>query len=244
MNSFTCGLPMKVGCAALLILCGAPARAGYWDNASGTAPSGHFTWDSGQDLNGIFGNPTVTADDRFVFEPTAIAVSAHNGHAIDSLAESVSFNIHVVPGYHLLGFEILAHGDFLVQGAGSQADLSTTISLTELEGQLPQSGPRTFEDTLVTAPVTFPLTCTGPTLQGSWSGVSTLLVCNMLPLADSDLNVAFANLLNAVAAQDGSASLNLNFQQVRLEFRLLPEPASLLLSGLGAIALLRRRRGR
>ena len=241
MNSVVHKLAMGVVCVAAVLLFNASVQAGAWSNPSGTAPSGHFTWDSGHDLNGYFGDPTVTIDDKFVFDWASMGVSAYDGHTPDSLSDSIHFDIHLSPGYTLAGFEVRAYGDSLVRGAGSQVDLSATLGLEEFAAQPPNTNPRIFGDTLTTNPWTFPLICTGPTLQSTWSGIATVVVAGQLPSVDDDLHVSFTTIMNAIAAQNGLANLNLNFQQSRLEIALIPEPMSVLLLGLGALALLRRR---
>jgi hypothetical protein len=244
MSSVTHKLSVSVVFMAVVCLSSASAHAVPWGNSSGTAPSGHFTWDSGYDLYGSFGDPTVSLDDKFVFDSISMGVSAHNGHLSDSFSDSVFFNVHISPSWNLQWVEVRAYGDFLVQGAESQVALSATLAVQEFEAQPPQPNPRTWTDALTTTPVTFPLTCTGPTLQGTWAGISSVYPPSYpsgpTPYADADLHISVTNVLNAVAAQNGLANLNLNFQQARFEI-ILPEPMSLLLLGLGAMALLRRR---
>jgi hypothetical protein len=233
-------LTVGVGAIAVLLV-GAQTQAEPWANPSGTAPSGHFTWDSGHDDYGCFNDPTVTPDDRFVFRFASMGISVQNGVS-DSVGDSVYFNIHIMPGYNLTQMEVRARGSWLVQGEGSQVDLSALLSIAEYEAQPGQPGPRTFSDELTTTPVTFPLAVgDGQPASGTWAGLATEVLNGVLPGADDDLHISFADLLTALAGPTGTAQLNLSFQQAEFEIVLIPEPATLLLLTIGGFALLRRR---
>jgi hypothetical protein len=227
-------------CAAgtLILLIGAQAQAAPWTNPSGTAPSGHFTWDGGHDDNDLFKSPVVTPDDRFVFRFANMGVSTQSGgYAL--IEDTVYFNIHLTPGFTLNQLEVRARGSWDVAGTGSKVDLDASLAVEEYETQPGQSGPRTFTDTLTTTPVTFPVVVgDSQPLSGTWAGIATEVLAGTSP--DNDLHISFHDILQAWAAATGTAQINLSFQQAEFEI-LIPEPATLLLLAAGGLVLLRRR---
>lgn len=233
-------LTVGVGAIAVLLV-GAQAQADPWTNPSGTAPSGHFTWDGGHDDYGYFNDPVVTPDDRFVFRWADMGVSVQDG-ASGSIGDSVYFNLHISPNYVLTGMEVRARGSWLVQGAGSQVNLTASLSLQEFDAQPGQPSPRTFSDYLTTTPVTFPVVYGGSQPNsGTWVGIAQEDINGLLPGVDDDLHISFSDLLEALAGPGGTAQLNLSFQQAEFEIVLIPEPATMLLLAIGGFALLRRR---
>lgn len=237
MNSVLRRILVCGSVVAVVAFC-APAEAAYW---SGTAPSGHFTYDNGHDLHGGFGTPVVTSDDKLKFTSAMMSVTAEDG-GTDHLDDTVLFDVHILPGFNLTGLEVRVYGDYLVQGAGSQIDLHATLTLEEFadQGSTPP-GPRTYTDDLTPNPISFPLVCVGPDLTGTYNGIATVDISTELPGVDNDLHISCRNVLDAVAAEVGVANLNLFFQQARFEIGLIPEPATLAMLALGALALLRRR---
>ena len=232
-----------VAVVGLILFC-SEAQAGYWTVPSGTVPSGHFTYDDGHDVGGSFGDPIISTTsqgyDKFTFRQAVLGVSSQNGIASD-LDAAVLFNIHMLNGNGIQSMEVRAYGTYLVQGVGSTVDLDATVNLTEFAAQPGQSSPRFWQDALTPNPISFPLTCTGPTLQGSWNGVATAIIPAVMPGADDDMHVSAENILHALSSVDGVANLNLTFQQLTLEITFIPEPATFALLAIGGLALLRRR---
>ena len=222
--------------AAAVSLLQAPVQGGYWTNSSGSALSGHFAWDGGCDGHGAFGDPVVTAGDRFVFTQAAVNASASDG-GTSSVSDELSFNIHLTPGFWLSEVRVRAFGDYLLQGEASHADLSAGLRLEEFEAQDPLTSPRLFQSALTTS-VAFPLFPGGAESQGTWSGETTLVLCNDLPMPDDDLHISFTIHLSTWAAAAGTANLGMDSQDAAFEIAFLPEPTSLVLLGLGGLGLL------
>ena len=214
--------------------------AAAWTNAAGVAPSGHFTWSNGGDVNGFFGSPTVTLTDRFVFNVGGFGVNDPAGDASSTVqTDTVSWDLDMSPGFQLTGMEVRVRGSYLVNGVGSYVDVQGTLSITEFAAQGMNPNPRNWNAPIVLAtPGPAPITSG----QGLYSGVSTIDISFEFPAPDDQLHISFANLLEAFAVAGGNASVNQQFQNFELEVMLIPEPATLSLLGLGAAALIRRRR--
>lgn len=244
MNKLTHKFAGIVLALSLSVVSAQSALAAVWSNSAGAAPSGNFTWSNGQDINGLFGNPIVTPNDRFVFNAGGFGINDPTpGDAFSNTqSDTVSWDLHLTPGFQLTGMVVRAFGSYAVQGDGSYVDLLGTLEITEFEAQPGELGPRTRTGNFVAAtPGAFPLVAPNYS-QGSYSGLAEIDISFEMPIFDNNLHISFANLLEAFAVADGNASLNQTFQQFTIEIELIPEPATLALVGLGAVALIRRRR--
>lgn len=234
-----------VAVALIALSSGQSVMAAAWSNAAGAAPSGHFSWTGGGDLNGLFGSPIVTANDRFVFNTGAgfgISDTTPGDAFAATQGDTVSWDLHLSPGFQLTGVEVRVRGVYAVGGTGSYVDLVGTLSVTELSAQFPEPFPRTETGLVVASPNVFPITPGSGSLAGAYSGVSTVDVSFYSPMFDNDLHISFENLLTAFAGLNGNASLDQTFQSFEIEVSLVPEPATLSVLALCGIAVIRRRR--
>ncbi len=254
MNSL--GKKLFVG-MGVVAMCTAFAQAGPWDGtgpgpgpyafASGTAPSGHFSWTAGGDEYGLFGNPIVTGDDRFVFNTASMGVDASFG-GTDHEEDTVSFDLHMAGGWSLTRMVVDAHGSYYVKGdsAGDKSwvNIQAGLSIVEFAAQAPFPDPRDFSAGLTATPLPFPIedAGVGEATQGVWGGDAEVDLSFVMPEPDDDLHVSFANILDALASATGTAQGNLTFEQVQFEIVLIPEPSTLALLAIGGLALIRRRR--
>lgn len=231
--------------AVSLISVQAASAAPWTTNSFGVAPSGHFSWDNGQSDNGHFDNPVVTPDDRFVFSVGGFTandtIADANPVTVD---ETVSWDLHVSPGFQLTGMEVRISGVYTVRGVGSYVN---TGALFEIEEFADQGGgsPRTFTGPLVVTPESMPAMGNAAPRTVNYSAVATIDVSFEVPMVDDDVHISFYNFLEAFKAGAGlghQATINEQFQQFQIEIALIPEPATLALMAMGAVAMLRRRR--
>lgn len=208
-----------------------PASAGPWSQPSGSADD--FTYASGGDLSGYFGEPLV-AGNTFYFINSNFQVNAVND-GTDTVSDIVSVDVTTNPGWQFTGIQVFAFGTYSVVGDGSQVILDAGLTIHELGGQQ-----RTWSGPLASTPP-FPLTFGGiyPN-SGDWNGDSNIDVLSIFPGPDSQLHLSLSNLLSAIAGPNGAAEINSQYEQ--LAITLLPEPASLALLAVGAVLLVRRRR--
>lgn len=216
--------------AVVVLVSGGATQAGVWANPSGSAA--HFSYSNGQDLNGYFGEPFVWGD-TFYFTAANFVVNAQNG-GTQAIADTVSFDIQLNPDFALSLVRVRAFGSYNVQGQGSYVDLDAFGSVTELGGFNRTFGGAILPD----PPVSFPI-------YGDNSGVYSLSalvdVSFVLPPIHDSLHLSFSNDLLAYAAEGGNAVLDLRYQDLVFEVTLIPEPATLGLLAIPAVAILRRR---
>lgn len=215
--------------AAVAAVSAATAVAGPWSSPNGSSTS--FSYANGGDINGRFGDPFVSAD-TFFFVNANFQVNAANGTS-SSQNDTVAFDVFANPGLQFSLIRVTAFGSYAATGPGTnQVDLDANLSLTELGGM-----GRTWNGPMNTVPG-FPQS----NAQGSWSGLSAVDITFEFPTPDDSLHVAMANDILAITGAGGSAELNVQYQDLRIEFTVIPEPASFAMLGLGALALVRRRR--
>jgi len=217
------------GSVALLAMGTGSAMAGTWATPNGASDS--FSYANGQDINGFFGDPFVSAD-TFFYVGANFQVNASNGSS-SSQGDVTSFDVTANPGLQFSLIRVTAFGSYAATGPGmNQVDMDANLSLTELGGAA-----RTWNGPMITNP-TFPAS----DASGGWSGLSNVDVTFEFPTPHDVLHVEMANDVFAITGESGSAELNVQFQDLKITFQLVPEPASLSLMAVGALALLRRRR--
>jgi hypothetical protein len=217
------------GAVAALAMMAVPAFAGPWSNPAGASDS--FSYANGGDINGNFGDPFVSAD-TFFFINANFQVNAANG-TTDSESDTVSFDVTADPGLVFSLIRVTAFGSYAATGPGQNSvDIDGSLSLTENGGLN-----RNWIGPLNTNP-TFPKSDE----QGGWSGLAVVDITFEFPVPHNELHVAMANDVVAITGTGGSAEMNVQFQDLKIEFIVIPEPASLSVLALGALALVRRRR--
>lgn len=223
-----------MGTALGVFMCtGGIAQAQPW---FGTAED--FSYSNGGDLNGHYGTPFAFGNTLY-FQYVNFAVNANDGNGgQDSQADTLSFDVDVDPGLYLSFVTVRLFGSYGLTGEDSEVNLTSNWAVEERAGEL-----RSFDIDLTTTPVTFPLTQgPGENLEGSYTGIAEANLSWALPQASAELHVDMLTGLLAEAVAGGNAALNSTFQDIEFEFVFIPEPSTLMLLGLGGLALLRRRR--
>jgi len=230
--------------AAVGMLGASSALAGPWSQPNGASDS--FTYANGGDLNGHFGDPIVSADTVF-FLFSNFHVQSANGAPAGGLPEfetdEVSFDVFANPGLQFSFVRVTAYGSYAATGpGGNSVDLDAMLALTELGGNNSYDGGagddgRNFQGGMTTVPA-FPQVAA----NGQWSGLAVVDLQFEFPVPDDAMHVSMTNDVLAFTTQDGSAEMNVQYQDFKIEFIVIPEPAGLSLMAFGALALLRRRR--
>lgn len=217
------------GAIAAVALFGATsAVAGPWAQQAGASDS--FTYAAGQDLNNHFGEPYVSAD-TFFFIDSNFQVQSQNGGNVTQ-DDTVSFDVFANAGLRFSLIRITAFGSYSSTGPGmNSVSQSGLLSLTEI-------GPpgRAWQQQMDTNP-TFPKSDD----NGGWSGLTTLDLSADFP-DPTAVHIDLSSDVVAITGAGGSAEINVQYEDLKIEFLLIPEPASLSLMAVGALALLRRRR--
>jgi hypothetical protein len=238
--------------AAVAMLSAVPAVAGPWAQPGGAGQgfgySQSFSFANGQDVNGLFGEPFLdSANDTFYFFESAFQVTSQNGGS-SSQFDEVSLDVYANPGLTFSLMRVTANGSFNAGGGGAsnEVDLSAILSLTELGANDMYDGGggddgRDFSGDMVA------ITDDGGTFPksndaGTWNGLATVDVTVVFPVPDDAIHVSMSNDVIAITTAGGTAEIDVQYQDLKIEFQLIPEPASLSLLAVGALALVRRRR--
>ncbi|MFQ5411449.1 MAG: PEP-CTERM sorting domain-containing protein [Phycisphaerae bacterium] len=213
-----------------------PALAGPWTSPSGNQDSfGNpldFTYSNGGDINGFFGDPLLIGNEFFF--STGFAVNASNG-GTSQQTDTVSFDVLANPGLAFSSIMVTAFGSYAITTEGS-VDVVADLSMSENPGA--GSLERTFTGSLNTD-VAFPINTPG---SGVWNGDAAVNVEFVFPSPHNDIHISLFNDVIAIAGPQGSAAINIQFQDLMIGFVVVPEPASLALLTLGGGLLLIRRR--
>lgn len=222
---------LSVGATVAVLLCSAAVvQAGPWTNPSGDA--GDFTYSNGGDLNGLFGQPAIGTN-AIAFPVTMFVVNASSADSTDEAWDIVSFDIVVDPGLYLGVVNVFALGTYNVSGQGAFVDLTNALTITENDGDQ-----RAYPQDMVTS-VAFPIDYFA---SGSWNGNAVLDLSNEFPPPSAALHVELSASLFADGGITGGAYLDQSFESIAFEFVFIPEPGTLALLALGALAAVRRRR--
>ena len=232
---------------AALVMWASPAFAGVWTTSGGSTDTFggalSFTYSNGGDINGFFGEPFIFGD-AFFFTASSFSVNAMNG-ATDSQTDTVSFDILADPGLQFSSITVTANGSFAITDEGS-VDVDAGLSMKENPGG-PVSPPREFLGALDTfeadgvTPLAFPITTPS---SGLWNGNALVDVTFVFPTPHNDIHIELTNDVLAIAGPMGTAEVNVAFEDLSIEFTVIPEPATLALLASGALLLVGRRRRR
>jgi hypothetical protein len=206
----------------------ASASAGPWSAPAGSSDS--FTYDSGTDINGLWGEPFVSTD-TFYFVSANFQVNSFGG-GTTSQTDTTMFNVHANPGLQFSLIRITANGTYAVTGDPGQNSVNQMnhVDMDEIGGF-----GQHFEGDMVTNP-TMPVNSG----NGQWSGLTVVDLSLAFPPL-TDLHVEMSDDVVAISGPGGSAEINVQFSDLKIEFVVIPEPSTLALMAFGALALIRRR---
>lgn len=203
-----------------------PAAFVPWTNDSGSAVS--FDWSKGGSDKGLFGDPTVIGD-TFVFFPQNFRVESQDGDS-DQLGDRLQVQLDAHDGQMITGIRITEFGDYNILGSG-EVSVSGTLFLTNLLEVDPIFGfPIVVTEELVTNPLS-------PITSGSGSWTATAEISGL-----DWTKAMFVMNNNLLAITDGSSTafIEKKIMGEAIIVTFIPEPATLLLLGLGGLALVRK----
>lgn len=222
--------------ALVLLLTGGstPVHAGMWSSPAGVAQD--FTYSSGQDEHGFFGDPIILGN-KLIFTPSPfVAHAASQGTSLRH--DTVSFEIAVNQDVRLDSIgSISMSGYYSAEGSNSLVDAWSEYYLHEQGG----SG-RHFEAEMDTGPVNFPVMADTAAVSGTWAGEINVQVPGPANPLHRFLLIEFSTTVMASAAAGGSATVSEVLPQIEFEFEFvpIPEPGSIALMALGCVFLFRR----
>jgi hypothetical protein len=225
--------------AAMGILCvPALAFAAPWP----TVPSGscdNFDWANGQNVTDVWGEPTNSGDNMYFFpgfsayaDDTSPAASPGT-HAVTDTFD-VDFIAHA--GMHFGSISIYVYGDYSIADGGVAGGNSVEgdfgIQGTDNDGLHPDSP-------WARAQALFQETAVG---GANWNDLATMTIDFSGGNEVTDLHLTCDGTVTAISdGEGGTAAITANVALLTIAVEVIPEPASLLLLGLGGLAVLRRR---
>lgn len=177
----------------------------------------------------LFGSPLVGGDS--ITFSTGPFAAAQAGVGSDITAGQLSFVIQADPGLFIESISLDEIGDFLMLGNTAGVTAGGTLVATVLD---PLTGG--FVSSPISFDQAFPLAGTG---SGIWSGEATV---DLSHLNVTSVRIDLDNILIASSdAPADAAFIDKKALTVSVDFSEVPEPASLMLMGLGLVSVMRRR---
>lgn len=231
------------------------APINYGDFDGNTVMYLDVTEDSGTDTPPLFGAPSISAD-TLDFNPVSFNSSSTGAGGVDITDGTLTFMVMAKSGYFVEQLLFTEAGDVTLAGFGNDGTFASVtaeyiIEIVEVDNVA--INPIQFQASMTFTPSNgdYGLQTDGgggPTYSGAWSGslvtdIHAALINSQLPfsLGATKVNVTLDNTLTTLS-QDGTSSFIAKKDTDGVTITEFPEPASAALLGLGAMALLPRRR--
>ncbi len=162
-----------------------------------------------------------------------------------SATGDLEIDLVMQPGITVGGVIVALSGNWQVSGEGATADIGASWTATDMDFNIPVSAQTQNNPGFVnSAGVDFPIVFGQGPASGSFTGFAATPIGGLFA-GDNiriDLNAFAESLVAPGGAPDASAQANLLASALTIDVFLIPEPATISLLGLGAVALIRRRR--
>jgi len=189
--------------------------------------------------NTAWGTPSFVFGNTIFFNGSSFNVDTSS--ATTQVDDRLEIDIHMPSGVKLGEIVVSGYGSWSVNGEGAEVHYTMPIDALDLD----LLGTADSQAAAVT-PQSFPIIAgqNGVPLSasGSFTAVNNLDISNELLIDGNNVRIGLETHTLAIGANGSSASLDLNLQDLKLEFYFIPEPATLSLLLVGGMALVRRRR--
>ncbi len=194
---------------------------GYYDNVVETSIT---------DTLPLYGPPTAGAGNSLVYHFSSFSASASDSNS-DITSGALEMTFDADPGQYIQSFSLTESGTYTISGTG-EVTAGGTLTIRyydDVAGEFV-----TLADPIEMS-VAFPMDT--PDTNGTWEGFA-LIDLNALGIQTSHIIIALDNNLIAGAGAGGSATITKDTMTIN---PVVPEPASMVLMGLGCLMILRKR---
>ena len=222
MKNLTKFTILAVAAICIPIVCTSPANAFTpWSNSSGTAAN--FDLENGGSDANLFGNPTLTGGNTFVFFPDNFIAMSVGGELVE-VSDTLTFDLIVHTNVLITGIQISEYGDYGILDQGL-VDMSSVLTAENL------ITPQTESVGLITNPL-MPVDFG----TGAWSAQGGVSLNGW-----KHLRITLSNNLIAISDLDSVAFIQKKVVGDSIAITIIPEPATIALLA-GGIACLRRKK--
>ncbi len=195
---------------------------------------------------GAFGAPiNVATNGTFTSLTFGNAAFSTSTTGNPSASGDLVIDLAMNPGVTVGGVIVALSGNWQVNGEGATADIGASWTVTDMDFNIPVSAQTQGNAGFVnSANVDFPVVFGAGPASGSFTGFAATPIGGLFAGDDIriDLNAFAESLIAPGGDVNASAQANLLASAISVDIFFIPEPATISLLGLGAVALIRRRR--